>query len=85
MCIEHEWELIDEKFGNGDSWRTRRMKVPGGWLYCHEYELPFSETSCQVVMSMAFVPEPCNKARGVRIRRRPKDPSRKKLSGTSRD
>lgn len=49
MAEQHEWENIEP-------W-TQKMRVPGGWLYLHRFELHISNGQYLMSESMCFVPE----------------------------
>jgi hypothetical protein len=48
---QHEWETVNT--GGGVS-VTKRMQVPGGWLYMHHDHCP--DSSSTEVMARCFVP-----------------------------
>ncbi len=51
------WQLVDAKKEDLSSRQTYRARVPGGWLYRFDLNVPDSNDSIAFCVSMVFVPK----------------------------
>lgn len=57
MSKVYDWELVNKSDLPPAGWRTtHRLRVPGGWLYKVEVDVPAGLDSRQTVVALQFVP-----------------------------
>jgi len=79
-----EWELVAQASSPGQRWMktTRRLAVPGGWLYQVSSYQGNPDRSASVAEALAFVPIPANAVSGEKPQGpQPRPPARDKTGG----